>query len=82
MRQIDVRQALRLSKARRTKPYRYKPGKFMLTASFRDDSIDRIRVAMVAALAKYFTQKQIAGMLGCGTSTVSKCMRIQEAFDA
>ena len=61
---------------KRTRPYRYRPGAWTLTASFRDGTIDESTIRMVATLTATFTQANVARILNCGVSLVSKCVRI------
>ena len=79
MKIIGVRQALRSGTPRRTHKHRHVKGRFLLTASFRDASIDMSTVALVGALVNYFTYSQIADMIGCSVSKVGKLNRIYEA---
>ncbi len=65
--------------SKRARAYRYKPGTFTLTASFRDASIDMTVVRLVASLIPHATQKQLAIAFACNTSTVGKLVRIAAA---
>ncbi len=63
----------------RKRPYRHREGAFVLTASFRDASIDMTVVKLVASLIPHATQHQLAATFGCSTSTVGKLVRIAAA---
>lgn len=73
---------LHTTQQKRQRPYRHKPGQFLLTASFRDKSIDMHRVELVGKLTGRLTQKTIAYILDCSTSTVGKLVRIYYAKQA
>ena len=80
MNNITVRQALRDKLApKRTRPYHYRKGDFLLTASFRDKSITAERIQLVVALVAMFTQHDVARMMGVSVSIVSKCVLINAA---
>lgn len=81
MQKLSKNQAIKLAGGQRPKnrPYRYKPGNFVLTANFRDSSIDQTHVEMIGHLIKSLTQKQIAHALGVSIGTVQKLCRIHAA---
>lgn len=64
---------------KRERPYRHREGKFTLTASFRDKDVDWTTVQLVAALIGHATQKQLAIVFRCSTSTIGKLVRIAAA---
>jgi hypothetical protein len=79
MNSITVEAALRSGSPQRTRPYSYKKGKFLMTASFRSSEIDWTRINLVRSLATHFSQRVIADLLGTSTTTIGKMIRIGAA---
>lgn len=76
MKDLSKAEVLAKTTKRRKHEYKYRPGSFALTASFRDTTIGQVKVALVGALVQHLTQRQMATVLGVSVSTLSKLIRI------
>ncbi len=79
MKRLTLKKALSLPYPHRTRDYKYKAGKFTLTASFRDQTISYADITLAGSLARVFTQREIADMLNVSVSIVGKMVRSYHA---
>lgn len=77
----NAKALLELNPARRqpNRPYKYRPGKFTLTANFKDETILQSTVDIVGSLIPLMTQKQLSVALGKSLSVIQKLVRIHAA---